>query len=202
MAAAAIVPGRSSLFPGLGMNPTRTGLVDIMKDMGADMSVENPRSGGRRAGGRPDRPRRRRSGASKSGAEISGRAIDELPLVALLGAFAEGDTVVSGAAELSLKESDRIALLAQNLTAVGVDIEPRPDGFVVHGGSGVAGGSFKSMGDHRMAMMGAVAGVASGSGVDVVGFGCVSVSFPSFEDSLGGCYESLVFRGIPPRAGD
>jgi 3-phosphoshikimate 1-carboxyvinyltransferase len=123
------------------------------------------------------------------GGEISGRAIDELPLVALAAAFAEGDTVVSGAAELKVKESDRITGLVDNLAAVGVDIEARDDGFVVHGGTGIAGGRFKSFGDHRMAMLGAIAGAASREGVDVQGFDCVTVSFPEFEKSLLGLIE-------------
>jgi len=183
IAAAAIIPGSGLTVTSVGVNPTRTGLIDIMKEMGADISLQNQRSEGGEAVA-DIRIRHVALTGVKVTAGISGRAIDELPLVALLGAFASGDTVVSGAAELKLKESDRIAGLAKNLAAIGVDIDPTADGFIVHGGAGVIGGIFKSMGDHRLAMLGAVAGLASRSGVGVTGFGCVSVSFPDFQDTL------------------
>jgi 3-phosphoshikimate 1-carboxyvinyltransferase len=108
-------------------------------------------------------------------------AIDELPLVALLGAFAEGDTIVRGAEELRLKETDRIAGVVEGLGGLGVDIEATGDGFVVHGDGGVQGGSIDARGDHRMAMLGAVAGLASREGVEVVGMEAAAVSYPGFE---------------------
>lgn len=122
--AAAIVAGSELKIEGVGVNPTRTGLLDILKDMGADISLERQCS----AGGEPVADLLVRWAPLKGvevGGEISGRAIDELPLVALAGAFAEGETVVSGAAELKVKESDRIAGLVENLAGVGVDIEVR-----------------------------------------------------------------------------
>lgn len=183
MAAAAIVPDSDITLEGIGVNPTRTGLMDIMQEMGADVSLSNERW----ASGEILADIRVRSSAlqgAEVGGDFIGRAIDELPLVALLGAFASGDTVVRGAAELKVKESDRIAGLAAGLSGVGVDIEPTDDGFAVHGGTGVRGGMFKSMGDHRLAMLGAVAGLASQEGVDVIGFNCVTVSFPEFEETL------------------
>jgi 3-phosphoshikimate 1-carboxyvinyltransferase len=182
--AATIIPGSRVDMPAVGINPTRTGLLDILDDMGANI-VRKPAPG--YTSKEPSNDLHVTAATLRGvtvGADISGRSIDELPLVALLGAFAEGETIVRGAAELRHKESDRISLLVQNLSAVGVDIEELPDGFVIRGGGGIAGGSFKSMGDHRMAMMGAVAGAASGRGVDVIGFGCVSVSFPAFEESF------------------
>jgi 3-phosphoshikimate 1-carboxyvinyltransferase len=112
-------------------------------------------------------------------------AIDELTLVALLGAFADGETVVSGAAELRLKESDRIAAVVGGLRGLGADIEETGDGFVVRGdGSPLRGGTIDSHGDHRLAMLGAVAGLASTDGVDVVGMDAAAVSYPGFEDDL------------------
>src|SRR5207248_11523033 len=108
------------------------------------------------------------------------RAIDELPLVALLGCFAEGETVVRGAQELRLKESDRIAGVVDALTALGGDIEAREDGFVVRGSGGLRGGTIDARGDHRMAMMGAVAGLASREGVEVIGMDAAAVSYPEF----------------------
>lgn len=189
MVAAAVVPGSDLTIESVGVNPTRTGLIDIMNDMGANIVLENLSE----TGGEPVADIRVRQAplrGTQAGAGISGRAIDELPLVALLGAFAGGDTSVSGAAELKLKESDRIAGLAANLAAIGVDITATSDGFTVRGGAGVrgnaasGGGLFKSMGDHRMAMLGAISGLASLEGVKVAGFGCVAVSFPDFPETL------------------
>ncbi|MFA6001574.1 MAG: 3-phosphoshikimate 1-carboxyvinyltransferase [Thermoleophilia bacterium] len=189
MVAATVIPGSEITLMGMGVNPTRTGLLDIMLQMGADIKMGNERL----RGGEPVADLQVRSAALKGievGALISGRAIDELPLVALLGAFARGDTLVRGAAELKVKESDRIAGLVANMKAAGVGIEARDDGFSVHGG-GVKGGSFESRGDHRMAMLGAVAGAASREGIQVAGFDCVDVSFPNFLEvlkSLGGSF--------------
>jgi 3-phosphoshikimate 1-carboxyvinyltransferase len=103
----------------------------------------------------------------------------------LLGAHAEGETVVRGAAELRLKESDRIAGVVEGLRGLGADIEATTDGFVVRGdGSPLRGGSIDANGDHRMAMLGAVAGLASVEGVEVVGMEAAAVSYPSFEQDL------------------
>ena len=111
-------------------------------------------------------------------------AIDELPLVALVGCFAEGRTVVSGAAELRHKESDRIAAVVEGLRGIGADIEALEDGFAVRGTGGLRGGTLDARGDHRMAMLGAVAGLASRDGVEVVGAGAAAVSYPRFEADL------------------
>jgi 3-phosphoshikimate 1-carboxyvinyltransferase len=112
-------------------------------------------------------------------------AIDELTLVALLGAYADGETVVRGAEELRLKESDRVAGVVEGLRGLGADIEGTPDGFVVRGdGSPLRGGTIQANGDHRMAMLGAVAGLASTEGVEVVGMEAAAVSYPRFEQDL------------------
>ena len=107
-------------------------------------------------------------------------AIDELPLVGLLGCFAEGETVVRGAAELRVKESDRIATVVDGLRGLGAEIEAAPDGFVVQGGGGLRGGTIDAHGDHRLALLGAVAGLASCDGVEVVGMEAAAVSYPRF----------------------
>jgi len=112
-------------------------------------------------------------------------AIDELPLVALLGAFAEGQTVVRGAAELRVKESDRIAVVCDGLRGLGADIEATEDGFVVVGTDGLEGGRFDSHGDHRLAMLGAVAGLASRDGVEVEGMDSAAISYPLFLEHIG-----------------
>ena len=113
-------------------------------------------------------------------------AIDELPLVALLGCHAEGETLVRGAQELRVKESDRIAGVVEGLRGLGADIEATDDGFAVRGTGGVRGGRIDARGDHRMAMMGAVAGLASREGVEVVGIESAAVSYPSFVADLAG----------------
>jgi 3-phosphoshikimate 1-carboxyvinyltransferase len=111
-------------------------------------------------------------------------AIDELPLVALLGCFAEGDTIVRGAGELRVKESDRIAGVVDGLRGLGASIEATPDGFAVRGGGGLRGGTLDARGDHRLAMLGAVAGLASRDGVDVIGMEAAAVSYPGFVEDL------------------
>jgi 3-phosphoshikimate 1-carboxyvinyltransferase len=111
-------------------------------------------------------------------------AIDELPLVALLGCFAEGTTHLSGAEELRHKESDRISTVVEGLGGLGAEIEATEDGFVVEGGGGLRGGPIDSHGDHRLAMLGAIAGLASREGVEVSGFEAAAVSYPGFEADL------------------
>ena len=111
-------------------------------------------------------------------------AIDELPLVALMGCFAEGETIVRGAGELRVKESDRIATVVGGLRGLGADIEATDDGFAVRGTGGLRGGRIEAHGDHRLALLGAVAGLASREGVEVVGMEAASVSYPGFADDL------------------
>jgi 3-phosphoshikimate 1-carboxyvinyltransferase len=111
-------------------------------------------------------------------------AIDELPLVALLGCFAEGETVVRGAQELRFKESDRIATVVEGLRGLGASIEATDDGFVVTGTGGLRGGRIASHGDHRLAMLGAIAGLASREGVEVIGMEAAEVSYPRFMDDV------------------
>jgi 3-phosphoshikimate 1-carboxyvinyltransferase len=111
-------------------------------------------------------------------------AIDELPLVALLGVFADGETVVRDAAELRVKETDRIAGVVEGLRGLGADIEATEDGFVVRGTGTLRGGTFDARGDHRMAMLGAIAGIASTDGVEVTGMEVAAVSYPSFAAEL------------------
>ena len=107
------------------------------------------------------------------------------PLVALLGCFAEGETVVRGAGELRLKESDRIATVVGGLRGLGADIEATDDGFVVRGTGRLRGGRLDALGDHRLALLGAVAGLASEQGVEVVGMEAATVSYPDFGADLG-----------------
>ena len=118
------------------------------------------------------------------GAEVP-LAIDELPLVALAACFAEGTTTIRDAAELRRKESDRIATVSAALTALGGSVEATGDGMVIEGTGGLRGGAIDSHGDHRIAMLGAVAGLASREGVEVAGMDAAAVSYPGFEADLG-----------------
>jgi 3-phosphoshikimate 1-carboxyvinyltransferase len=181
--AATLVPGAEVRLRGIGVNPTRTGLLTVLDRMGGEVHVDEREA----AGGEPVadvtvRAARLR-GTDVDAAEVP-LVIDELPLVALLGAFAEGTTTVSGAEELRRKESDRVRTVVDGLRGLGARIEAAPDGFVVGGAGGLEGGPLAAQGDHRIAMLGAVAGIASRSGVEVEGFEAAAVSYPTFAEDL------------------
>ena len=180
---AAIVSGSEVRLEGVGINPTRIGLLGILTRMGAAIEVIETAA----ARGEPRATIVARSGplaATRVGAGEVPLAIDELPLVALAGCFADGTTVVSGASELRHKESDRIATVVDGLRGLGAEIEATDDGFAVTGAGTLAGGSIDAHGDHRLAMLGALAGLASRDGVEVSGFDAAGVSYPGFEADL------------------
>jgi 3-phosphoshikimate 1-carboxyvinyltransferase len=181
--AAIIVPRSEVRVEAVGLNPTRIGLLGILNRMGAPLEVEEEAGGGIEPRG-TIRTRHGRLTATRVRAEEVPLAIDELPLVALLGCFAEGTTVVSGAAELRMKESDRIAAVVEALRRAGADIEAREDGFAVRGTGELRGGAVDARGDHRLAMLGAIAGLASREGVEVSGIETAGVSYPRFESDL------------------
>ena len=183
MTAALLVPGSEVRIEGVGMNPTRTGFLSILSRMGAGVEVEPGSPSGEEPLGALVVRHSGLIGTEVGGAEIP-LAIDELPLVALLGAFAEGETVIRDAGELRAKESDRIETVATALTSLGIDAETTDDGLIVRGGGRPTGGLVDSKGDHRIAMLGAVAGLASRDGVEVAGFDAASVSYPGFEGDL------------------
>lgn len=171
-------------LPQVNVNPLRTGLLAVMERMGADVRVEP----GPEVGGEPSATLRAARGPTLHGTEVTPEEVptlvDELPLVGLLGAFAAGRTVVRGAAELRVKESDRIAAVVAALRALGATAEERDDGFEVVGGGRLTGGEAAAGGDHRLAMLAAVAGAASEGGVTVRGFEAVGVSYPGFGADL------------------
>jgi 3-phosphoshikimate 1-carboxyvinyltransferase len=189
LTAAVLVPGSELEFAEVGVNPTRIGLLTILERMGAeierDLEVE---SGGERVA-----TLRVRS-ASLQATEVGGAevplAIDELPLVALAACFAEGRTTISDAAELRRKESDRIATVTAALVALGGRVEATEDGMVIEGTGGLRGGAIDAHGDHRIAMLGAVAGLASREGVEVAGMEAAAVSYPGFEADLASLFVS------------
>jgi 3-phosphoshikimate 1-carboxyvinyltransferase len=182
--AALLVKGSEITLDEVNVNPTRTGLLTILARMGAEIEVENERE----VGGEPIAELQVRAGPLQAtdvgGAEIP-LAIDELPLVALAGCFAEGTTTIRNAEELRRKESDRIETVTAALRALGGKIEPTKDGMVIEGTGGLRGGTIDSHGDHRIAMLGAVAGLASKEGVEVRGMDAAAVSYPDFERDLG-----------------
>ncbi|MEA2323134.1 MAG: 3-phosphoshikimate 1-carboxyvinyltransferase [Solirubrobacteraceae bacterium] len=190
IAAAVLVPGSAVVVRGVGTNWTRSGFVRIVQRMGGRIEGELEDDPGEEIRAvEPVSDLEVRASALHGTVVEAGEvplAIDELPLVALLGCFAEGETVVRGAGELRVKESDRIATVVDGLRALGGDLEATDDGFVVRGTGGLRGGQIASHGDHRLAMLGAVAGVASREGVDVVGMEAASVSYPAFTEDLHG----------------
>jgi 3-phosphoshikimate 1-carboxyvinyltransferase len=178
--AALLVPGSDVVIEGVGLNPTRTGLLSILARMGAEIEVESQgERGGEPQGRLRVRPAELR-GTEVGGAEVP-LAIDELPLVALAACFAEGATTIRDAAELRRKESDRVETVAAALRALGARIETHEDGMTIEGGGGLRGGRVEAHGDHRIAMLGAVAGLASREGVEVKGMDAAAVSYPGFE---------------------
>ncbi len=184
--AASIVAGSRIVIGGMGLNWTRTGFFRIAQRMGAVIvgDLEAPGEFGMEEPiGEIDVAAAPLVATEVLPDEVP-LAIDELPLVGLLGCFAEGDTVVRGASELRVKETDRIAGVVEGLNGLGASLEATDDGFVVHGGTGIEGGTIDSRGDHRLAMLGAVAGLASRSGVEVLGMDAAAVSYPDFERDL------------------
>ncbi len=182
--AAAIVSGSRVELEGVGLNPTRVGLLGILNRMGAAVEVREDPTG---EGAEPLGTIAARHGplaATRVHGDEVPQAIDELPLVALAGCFADGRTVVSGAAELRHKESDRIAAVVEGLRGIGARVEALEDGFAVEGTGGLRGGRLDARGDHRLAMLGAVAGLASREGVEVAGADAMAVSYPRFAADL------------------
>ena len=189
LAAGVLVPGSRLLIRDVGVNWTRTGFLRIVRRMQGIVLGDLEDETGELIPEEPVSDLDVAHGALEGTvveAEEVPLAIDELPLVALLGCFAEGETVVHGAQELRLKESDRIAGVVEGLGGLGADIEATPDGFAVRGTGGLRGGTLDAHGDHRMAMVGAVAGLASREGVEVIGMDAAAVSYPGFVDDLAG----------------
>jgi 3-phosphoshikimate 1-carboxyvinyltransferase len=191
LVAAALLPGSSVTVHDLGLNPLRTGLLDVLERMGARVGILNRRSIAGEAIGDVEVGHGELVATTIEGPEVP-RLVDELPLIALLASMARGTTAIRGAAELRAKESDRIDAVVTALRAIGAHVEGRPDGFVIRGvPARPRGGAIDSEGDHRLAMLAAVAGVVSREGVRINGPECAEISFPGFYDVL----ESVVETG-------
>jgi 3-phosphoshikimate 1-carboxyvinyltransferase len=186
LVAAAIVPGSAVTVHGVGLNPRRAGLLEVLERMGAKVAIYNRRPIGGEPAGDVELRASDLVGATISAGEVP-VLIDELPLLAVAACHARGETVVHGASELRLKESDRLEAIVEELRRLGAHIRATRDGFHIKGvPARLRGGVVDSRGDHRLAMVGAVAGVASREGVDLRGADAVDVSFPGFFDVLEG----------------
>jgi len=187
IAAAVLVPGSRIVVQDVGVNWTRVGFLRILERMGAVVVGPLEPAGAPLGEEEPVAELDVTAGPLRATevepAEVP-LAIDELPLVALLGCFADGTTVVRGAGELRVKESDRIATVVEGLRGLGAEIEATEDGFAVTGTGELRGGTLEAHGDHRLAMLGAVAGLASREGVEVAGMEAAAVSYPGFERDL------------------
>jgi len=182
--AATLLPGSELVVAGVGLNPTRTGLLDVLERMGARISVFNRRT----AGGEPVGDlyvAYAELVATEIAPDEVPRLVDELPLFALAAGMARGSSKVRGARELRAKETDRIETVTTSLRALGIRIRERDDGFGVRGvPTRPKGGGMGSRGDHRIAMLGALAGLVSREGVRVEGAEAVAISFPGFYELL------------------
>jgi 3-phosphoshikimate 1-carboxyvinyltransferase len=183
MVAASLVPGSDLLIKNVGVNPTRTGVIDALTGMGADIALTNLRE----QAGEPVadiRVRYRKLHAVRIFGGTVPRAIDEIPVLAVAASYAEGTTIIQDAAELRVKESDRIATMAKELRKMGAVITERPDGMEITGQKILYGSSCESHGDHRIAMSMAVAGLAAKGDTVVRDCGWIDTSFPGFEGLL------------------
>lgn len=185
LAAAAMLPGSDLLVKNVGLNPTRSGIFDILERMGADLSGAELRDDGL---DEPSGDLRIRGSRNLRAVHISPpdipRLIDEIPAIAVLALKAAGTTIIEGAAELRVKETDRISAVAKNLGALGASLIERPDGLVIEGPQRLNGGTVDSFGDHRIAMAMAVAALCADGPVTITDTRCVPTSFPGFFEVL------------------
>ena len=183
LVAASIVPGSLLKLNGVGMNETRTGLLDVLRAMGADITVTSERT----LGGEAVADLAVRSaplyGVSVGGSIVP-NLIDEIPVLAVAGACAEGQTVIRDASELRVKETDRIAATAEGLRLMGVEVEEKPDGMVIDGPAKLRGATVQACHDHRIAMAMAIAGLVAEGETVIEGASAAAVSFPEFWSQL------------------
>lgn len=183
IAAALIVPGSEVLIKNVGINPTRDGILRVCKDMNADITLLNIKDDI----GEPTADLLVRSSNLK-GAVIKGAVIptliDELPMIAAMACFAEGTTIIKDAAELKVKESNRIAVMVESLSAMGADVTETEDGMIIHGGKPLHGAVIDSKKDHRIAMTFAVTALAADGETEILDADCVNISYPGFYGDL------------------
>jgi len=182
MVAAAITENSEVLLKNVGLNPTRTGIIDVMKKMGADIHVDVTHEEGEPYG--DITVRSSRLTATIIEGDLIPRLIDELPVIALLAVKAEGTTIIKDASELKVKETNRIDTVADELSSIGAAITPTEDGLIIEGGSALSGGRVSSHGDHRIGMMLAVAGLLANGELILEDADAIQVSYPSFFEDL------------------
>ena len=182
IAAGLLTPGSEILLKNVGINPTRDGMLRICKAMGADITLLNVNDDGEPTADLLVRT------STLHGTTIEGSVIpaliDEIPMLAVMAAFAEGTTIIKDAAELKVKESDRIAVMVENLSRMGADITATDDGMIIHGGRPLHGAEIDSHLDHRIAMSFAVAGTIVDGPLTILGGDCVNISYPDFYNDL------------------
>lgn len=182
IAAGLLTPDSEILLKNVGINPTRDGMLRVCRDMGADITLLNVNQEGEPTADLLIRT------SSLHGVSIGGdiipTLIDELPMIAVMAAFAEGTTVIKDAQELKVKESDRIQVMVDNLKRMGADIEATDDGMIIHGGGPLKGAQIDSFLDHRVAMSFAVAGTICDGPLSITGGDCVNISYPGFYQDL------------------
>lgn len=183
LVAGAITDNSDIMLKNVGLNPTRTGIIDVLSQMGANLKVEESVSSGEEPFGNI-----RIKSSELKGIEIGGelipRLIDELPIIALLATQASGTTIIRDAAELKVKETDRITAVVNELKKLGANIEATDDGMIIKGPVQLNGGTMTSYGDHRIGMMGAIASLIASSPVEIDEPSCISVSYPNFFEHL------------------
>lgn len=183
IAAGLLIPGSELLVKNVGTNPTRAGILKVCKAMGADISYLNKQN----TGGEPTADILVRH-STLHGVTIEGSLIptliDEIPIIAVMAALADGTTIIKDAAELKVKETNRIKTVTENLQAMGADVTPTDDGMVIEGGKPLAGAQIKSYLDHRIAMAFAIAGLAAKGRTIIEESQCVDVSYPAFFETL------------------
>ncbi len=183
LVAAAVVPNSRLTLKNVGLNETRTGIVDVLEQMGANLTITNEREIGGEKLGDITVTYRSLSGTTLSG-ELIPRLIDEIPVIALLATQAQGKTVIKDAKELRVKETDRIKAVVDTLTTLGADIEEQEDGMIIYGKTSLQGAEIKSYSDHRMAMMGVIASLIASGPVIMDDVRSIAISYPAFFEDL------------------
>ena len=183
LAAGLLVPGSELLIRQVGINPTRDGILHVCRAMGAGITLMNEQD----ASGEPTADILVKS-SSLHGTVIEGAIIptliDELPMIAVMACFAEGTTIIKDAAELKVKESNRLEVMVKNLSAMGADVTETADGMIIRGGKPLHGAAIDSLLDHRIAMTFAVAGLCAEGETEILGAECVNISYPGFYEDL------------------
>lgn len=183
IAAGAIVPNSEILIRNVGINPTRDGILKVAKAMGADITLENIRTDNGEASA-DILVRSSSLHGTQIGGELIPTLIDEIPILAIMAAVSDGTTIICDAAELKVKESNRIDVMTENLRAMGCDIEATDDGMIIHGGKPLHGAAIDSHADHRIAMSFAVASLIADGETEILGSECTEISYPSFYEDL------------------